>query len=55
MIIAAEVQLRYDDQRPAETVAGVNLLSRRHFLMQPQLREPPPLEQRSRSETAPIV
>jgi cytochrome P450 len=55
MIIAAELQLRYDDDRPAETVAGVNLLSRRHFLMQPQLREPPLLGQRSRSESAPIV
>ena len=42
MLIAAELRLRYDDARPPETVAGVNLLSRRHFIMQPQLRTPAP-------------
>jgi cytochrome P450 len=40
MIIAAELRLRYDDPRLPETVAGVNLLSRGHFVMQPQLRAP---------------
>jgi cytochrome P450 len=38
MIIASELRLRYQDPRPAEFVAGVNLLSRWHFLMQPELR-----------------
>jgi cytochrome P450 len=42
LLIARELQLRYDDPRPAETVAGVNLLSRWHFIMQPQLRDSGP-------------
>jgi cytochrome P450 len=37
LLIACELRLRYDDARPAEAVAGVNLLSRWHFIMQPQL------------------
>jgi cytochrome P450 len=40
MILAAELRLQYDDARPAEIVAGVNLLSRGHFVMYPQLRAP---------------
>jgi cytochrome P450 len=38
MLIARALQLRYEDPRPAELVAGVNLLSRGHFIMRPQLR-----------------
>jgi cytochrome P450 len=41
MLIAPRLQLRYDEQRAAEIVAGVNLLSRHHFIMQPQLRDHP--------------
>jgi cytochrome P450 len=37
LLIARELRLRYEDPRPAEAVAGVNLLSRWHFIMQPQL------------------
>jgi enediyne biosynthesis protein E7 len=42
LLIAGELQLRYDDAKPAEFVADVNLLSRWHFIMQPLLREPAP-------------
>ncbi|MBV8307115.1 MAG: cytochrome P450 [Gammaproteobacteria bacterium] len=38
LLIARGLHLRYDDPRAAETVAAVNLLSRWHFIMQPQLR-----------------
>jgi len=38
LIIASQLQLRYDEPAPAETVAGVNLLSRHHFIMAPRLR-----------------
>lgn len=38
MLIASELRLRYADPKPAEFVAGVNLLSRGHFIMEPQLR-----------------
>jgi cytochrome P450 len=39
LLIARELRLQYDDPRPADTKAGVNLLSRWHFIMQPQLRD----------------
>jgi cytochrome P450 len=38
LTIAKELRLRHDAQQPAEWVAGVNLLSRDHFVMYPQLR-----------------
>jgi cytochrome P450 len=38
MLIARALRLRYEQPKPAELVAGVNLLSRGHFIMQPQLR-----------------
>jgi len=38
MLIARELRLRYGAAEPPEFVAGVNLLSRHHFIMQPQLR-----------------
>ena len=40
MLIARELRLRHDHPEPAEFSAGVNLLSRHHFIMQPQLRAP---------------
>jgi len=40
LLIASALRLQYDDPRPAETAAGVNLLSRWHFIMQPKLRNP---------------
>jgi cytochrome P450 len=40
LLIARELRLQNDDPRPAETKAGVNLLSRWHFIMQPRLRDP---------------
>jgi enediyne biosynthesis protein E7 len=39
MLIAKQLQLRYDSLEPADFIAGVNLLSRGHFVMQPLLRE----------------
>jgi cytochrome P450 len=42
LLIASELHLRYDDPRMAEIKAGVNLLSRWHFIMQPQLRAAAP-------------
>lgn len=38
LLIARALHLRYRDERPADFVAGVNLVSRHHFMMQPQLR-----------------
>jgi cytochrome P450 len=38
MMIAKELRLRYDEKRPAEMVAGMNLLSRRDFIMVPELK-----------------
>jgi enediyne biosynthesis protein E7 len=38
MIMVRELRLRYDDSRPADMVAGINLLSGRDFLMAPELR-----------------
>ena len=38
MIIGRDLRLQYDDPRPAEMVAGMNLLSKGDFLMSPQLR-----------------
>jgi cytochrome P450 len=40
MLIARELRLCYPEPKPPEFVAGVNLLSRHHFIMQPQLRAP---------------
>jgi len=40
LLIARVLRLRYGgDDRPADFVAGVNLVSRHHFIMQPQLRQ----------------
>lgn len=39
LLIARLLRLRYGDDRPAGFVAGVNLVSRGHFIMQPQLRQ----------------
>ncbi|MFZ0501965.1 MAG: cytochrome P450 [Steroidobacteraceae bacterium] len=39
LLIARVLRLRYDDKRPAEFTAGVNLVSRRHFIMHPELRQ----------------
>lgn len=36
--IARVLRLRYGDDRPADFVAGVNLVSRHHFIMRPELR-----------------
>jgi len=38
LLIASRLKLRYDEARSAEAVAGVNLLSKHHFIMQPQVR-----------------
>ena len=38
LLIARVLRLRYGDDRPADFTAGVNLVSRRHFIMQPELR-----------------
>ena len=38
LLIARVLRLRYSDDRPADFVAGVNLVSRHHFIMQPELR-----------------
>jgi enediyne biosynthesis protein E7 len=35
-LVARELRLCYPEPKPAEFVAGVNLLSRHHFIMQPQ-------------------
>lgn len=42
MMIAKELRLRDDDPRPPGTVAGLNLLSRDHFIMSPELRSSQP-------------
>ena len=39
LLIARVLRLRYADDRPADFVAGVNLVSRHHFVMQPELRQ----------------
>jgi cytochrome P450 len=39
LLIARSIRLRYTEKGDAEFVAGVNLLSRDHFIMQPELRE----------------
>jgi cytochrome P450 len=39
-LILSELHLAYDVRGPAEFVAGVNLLSRNHFVMRPTLRPP---------------
>jgi cytochrome P450 len=38
IMIAKELRLRDDDRRPPAIVAGLNLLSRDHFVMSPELR-----------------
>ena len=38
LVIARALRLRYADDRPADFVAGVNLVSRHHFMMQPEPR-----------------
>lgn len=38
-LILKEMHLAYPETAPAEYVAGVNLLSRDHFIMRPELRE----------------
>jgi hypothetical protein len=40
MIIARELRLRRDQSRPAEMVAGTNLLSRHDIVMFPELKAP---------------
>jgi cytochrome P450 len=40
MIIARELRLRRDESRPAEMVAGTNLLSRHDIVMFPELKAP---------------
>jgi cytochrome P450 len=41
LLIARVLRLRYDDERPADFTAGVNLVSRHHFIMHPELRQKP--------------
>jgi enediyne biosynthesis protein E7 len=38
LLIARELRLHHDDERAADFTAGVNLVSRHHFIMQPELR-----------------
>ena len=38
MLIAKDLRLRYDDTKPAEMAAGMNLLSRKDFIMAPELK-----------------
>lgn len=49
MTVGRELHLRYEDPRPAEVVAGMNLLSKNDFLMSPQLR----LKSASETQAAP--
>jgi cytochrome P450 len=42
LLIAARLRLRNDHDRGAEVVAGVNLLSRHHFIMRPELHAAAP-------------
>ena len=42
LLIARVLRLRHEKPPPADFVAGVNLLSRHHFIMRPELRQPQP-------------
>ncbi len=42
LLIARVLRLRHCDDRPADFVAGVNLVSRHHFMMRPELRRRTP-------------
>jgi hypothetical protein len=38
MLVARELWLRYDDQKPPAIAAGVHLLSKHDFLMLPEIK-----------------
>ena len=40
MVIARDLRLRLEDPQPAEFVAGMNLVSRRDFIVFPELKAP---------------